>query len=463
MARIVGGLVVAACTGGAIAQDVCPGDIIKLLASDGEGGDAFGYSVAIDGDSAIVGAFGDDDRGTDSGAAYIYQWDGMVWNEVAKLTAPDGATDDRFGYAVAIGGDIAIVGAYQDDDLGIESGSAYVFERVGNAWTQTSKLTASGGQAGDQFGFSVAISGDTAVIGAYQDDDRGTDSGSAYVFERVAGEWNQTAILTAADGADGDQFGSSVAISNETAIVGTPLDDDRGTDSGSAYVFERDGNAWTQTAKLLASDGQAGDLFGGSVAISGETSIAGAIRDDDMGTDSGSAYVFERVAGVWSQTTKLTAPDGEADDEFGISVSISGDTALVGARFDDDTGASSGSAYVFERVAGVWNQTTKLTAPRGQAADLFGQSLAVHDEFVIVGAYRDDDRGNNSGSVYIWDGVHHDCCADIDRNGILDALDFFTFLDFFVAGDPHADFTGDGVIDGDDFFVYLDTFAAGCP
>jgi len=325
----------------------------KLTASDGAAGDFFGFSVSMSGDKAVVGAQGDDDAGPDSGSAYVFEKDGGTWTQTAKLTASDDEAGDSFGVSVSISGDKAVVGAAFDDDAGPDSGSAYVFEKDGGTWTQTAKLTASDDEAGDSFGVSVSMSGDTAVVGALLDDDSGADSGSAYVFEKDGGTWTQTAKLTASDGAAGDFFGFSVSMSGDTAVVGALLDDDSGADSGSAYVFEKDGGTWTQTAKLTASDDAARDSFGDSVSISGDKAVVGARGDDDAGPDSGSAYVFEKDGGTWTQTAKLTASDGAGGDRFGSSVSISGDKAVVGAAFDNDAGSRSGSAYVFEFAPSV--------------------------------------------------------------------------------------------------------------
>ena len=211
-------------------------------------------------------------------------------NESAKLLASDGAAGDVFGFEVAVSGDTAVVGAFRDDDKGTESGSAYVFVRSGTTWTQQAKLLASDGAAGDEFGFSVAVSGDTAVVGAFRDDDKGTESGSAYVFVRSGTTWTQQAKLLASDGRLFDIFGISIAVSGDTVVVGASFDDDNGSASGSAYVFARSGTTWTQQAKLLASDGAFFDTFGTSVAVSGDTAVVGAFRDDDKGTDSGSAW-----------------------------------------------------------------------------------------------------------------------------------------------------------------------------
>ena len=214
--------------------------------------------------------------------------------------------------------------------------------------TEVAKLTASDAAAFDFFGESVSISGDTALVGAPLDDDAGSDSGSASVFVRSGTTWTQQAKLTAGDAAALDQFGESVSISGDTAVVGAFGDDDAGVNSGSAYVFVRSGTTWTQQAKLTASDAAAGDQFGRSVSISGDTALVGAVGDDDAGSDSGSAYVFVRSGTTWTQQSKLTAGDAAAFDFFGFSVSISGDTVLVGAQGDDDAGTASGSAYIFE-------------------------------------------------------------------------------------------------------------------
>jgi hypothetical protein len=242
----------------------------------------------------------------------------------------------------------------------------------GFAGAPESKLTAGDGAAYDAFGGSVAINGDTAIVGAcYDDVGANSDQGSAYVFVRSGTAWTQQAQLTAGDGAAGDHFGKSVAISGDTAIVGAD-DADVGAniDQGSAYVFVRSGTAWTQQAQLTAGDGAAGDLFGASVAISGDTAIVGAY-DDDVGanSDQGSAYVFVRSGTTWTQQAQLTAGDGAAGDAFGKSVAISGDTAIVGAGYDD-VGANSdqGSAYVFVRSGTAWSQQAKLTA--GDGADM---------------------------------------------------------------------------------------------
>jgi predicted amidohydrolase len=402
----------------------------KLTAgTDAGAGDLFGESVSISGDgsTAIVGARYDDDNGqNDSGSVYIFVRSGSSWTQQQKLTAGTDAGDgDKFGNSVSISSDgsTAIVGAAEDDDNGqINTGSAYIFVRSGSSWTQQAKLTA-GTDASeyDNFGRSVSISSDgsTAIVGAPVDDDNGqTNSGSVYIFVRSGSSWTQQAKLTAgADAAAGDFFGESVSISGDgsTAIVGAVFDDDNGqNDSGSAYIFVRSGSSWTQQQKLTAgTDAGDGDKFGNSVSISsdGSTAIVGAYVDDDNGQiNTGSAYIFVRSGSSWTQQAKLTAgTDVSEYDNFGVSVSISGDgsIAIVGEYQDDDNGqTNSGSVYIFVRSGSSWTQQQKLTAGTDAgASDYFGVSVSISGDgsTAIVGAYADDDNGQtDSGSAYIF-------------------------------------------------------------
>jgi hypothetical protein len=239
-----------------------------------------------------------------------------------KLNASDGAAGDWFGYSVAISGDHAVVGAHWDGDAGMGSGSAYIFKHDGTAWTQEAKITASDGAADDCFGVSVAISGDHVVVGAQRDDDAGSNSGSAYIFKRNGTEWTEQAKITASDCAADDCFGVSVAISGDYVVVGAyGADDDAGSNSGAAYIFKRNGTEWTEQAKITASDGAAGDLFGYSVATSGDHAVVGAPYDDDAGSYSGSAYIYDIPIGIFSCDS-----DGNPMDQFapGETVYVTG-------------------------------------------------------------------------------------------------------------------------------------------
>ncbi len=390
--------------------------LLKTSKLDGVGGDKFGYAVSVDGDTAVIGAYQDNGNGADSGAAYVFTRNDGVWDDGVKLTASGGAAYDNFGISVAVDGDTVVVGAPGNDGAGADSGSVYVFVKPTGAWatsTETAKLTASDGAALDYFGYSVAVDGDTVLVGAYQDDDEendSEDSGSAYIFTKPnsSGSWadgNETAKLTASDGADDDWFGVSVALDGKTAVIGASGDDDKGIDSGSVYVFVKPSGAWAdgnETDKLTASDGEAQDNFGYSVAVDVDTVevsgaevevatvVVGAYQHDPIDPhsdpdsplyllDAGAAYVFTRDSGgVWDGGEKLTADDGDALDYFGYSVAVDVDTVVVGAYGDDDNGSASGSAYVFTRDSnGEWNQKKKLTDEDGEAGDWFGYSVAV--------------------------------------------------------------------------------------
>ncbi|GAA4644489.1 hypothetical protein GCM10023115_24490 [Pontixanthobacter gangjinensis] len=378
----------------------------KIHSADGAPGDFFGFSVAISEDTAIVGAFRADDetKGVDTGAAYIFTRFKNTWQQQAKLTAHDAQAGDTLGGNVAISGHIAIAGAIGHDQNGDNAGAVYVFERSGHAWQQQAKLTASDGDADDAFGQNVAIFGETIVVGAPHDDDKGDGSGAVYVFTRNGMVWDQQAKLTALDGASGDLFGISVALTCDTVLIGADLNDERATNAGAAYVFIRSGDNWVQQAKLTASDGAETDIFGVRVAMSGDTALISARRDDDkvMGVDAGAAYVFTRNGTIWHQQAKLVAPDGEADDRFGRDVALHEDTALVGAMHQDDRGDDSGAAYVFKRTGNSWTLLTKLTADDGASGDLLGWSVAMSHKNALIAAVRNEDRGSESGAAYIF-------------------------------------------------------------
>ncbi len=395
----------------------------KLLASDGAMWNLFGTSVSISGDYVIVGN-GDDYKSDYPGSAYIFRRVGANWVQQQKLIASDGAAGDYFGCSVSISGDYAIVGAYLDDEeSNYNSGSAYIFKWNGASWVQQQKLIASDGATSDYFGHSVSISGDYAIVGARYDDN---GKGSAYIFRRDGESWVQQQKLVASDGAADDYFGTSVFISDDHAIVGASQDDDNGDYSGSAYIFGRDGASWVQQQKLTASDGAEGDDFGCSVSISGDYVVTGAALDDGY---KGSAYIFKRNGTNWSQQQKLTASDGAAYDLFGISVSISGDYAIMGAVCDD---GYKGSGYIFRREGENWVQQQKLSASDGAAWDEFGYSVSIGGDYAIVGARFDKDNGYDSGSAYIFNKF----CprADLNDDCKVDFADFAIFSDWWLYG-----------------------------
>lgn len=382
----------------ALAQCI-PAEVDKLLASDASGPGRFGRSVSISGDVAVCGA----PVAHQNGAAYVYEFVDGQWTEVAKLTASDGARDDFFGNSVSISGSTIIVGAVYDDDSGADCGSAYLFDRVNGVWTETAKLRASGGMPYDHFGHSVAICRDIALVGVPDDDEAGADFGSVHVFERRNGVWSQTARILAADGAAGDFFGCSLSISDDTALIGAYGDDDRGIDSGSAYVFMRSNGVWTPFPKLLPSDGGREDSFGWSVSIRGEWAIIGSSGHAHFAIESGSAYLFQRQDALWLETAELLASDGAAGDSFGAAVSIEDDRAVVGAPGDDVRGHQSGSCYLFENVNGGWMQVAKLLASGEVDGDGFGNASSMAGDAAVVGSQGDDNRWADTGSAYVVD------------------------------------------------------------
>ena len=401
----------------------------KLTAPDGTEEDRFGVSVGVESDAAIIGACWDTPHGPYSGSAYIFSNINGVWTAQAKLTASDGDSRDYFGYPVSISDDVAIVGAPGDE---YSRGAVYMFAREGDSWIQVVKLVASDREHGDNFGYAVAVDGNAAVVGAYWDDHDwdSREEGSAYVFERVGGVWSETAKLTAFDPLEGDWFGYSVSISADTIVVGA-----RGREA--AYVFTRDGNDWSPQQMLLPSDGEAGG-FGISVSIDGDTAVVGAPFDDDNGANSGAAYVFQRTGGTWSQTQRLRAADAAEDDRLGFSVDLDGRTIIAGAIGDD---ASAGSAYWFKQVEDTWVQERKLRASDGAAGDWFGVSVSVSDGTALVGSQWDDDRGTDSGSAYVLS-VSSSPAMIAFREG----NDKSWFLDgVFIPGWDHCGLTMDGL------------------
>jgi sugar lactone lactonase YvrE len=349
----------------------------ELTASNGAANDYFGYSVSVSGNTAVIGAFLKTiNSHAGQGAAYVFVRSAGVWSQQQELTASDGAMGDQFGTSVSVSGNTVVIGAYHK---GNAQGAAYVFVRSSGMWAQQQELTASDGAEGDCFGYSVSVSGDTAVIGANQNH---FEQGAAYVFVRSAGVWTQQQKLTASDGAASDYFGDSVSVSGDTAVIGANY---KNTEQGAAYVFVQSGTAWSQQQELTASDGAANDQFGFSVSVSGDTAVIGAYgKTINSNADQGAAYVFVRSGGTWAQQQELTASNGEANYYFGYSVSVSGDTAVIGA---ERAFAFQGAAYVFVSSAGVWTQQQQLTASNGEEYDFFGYSVSVSGDTAVIGAY----------------------------------------------------------------------------
>jgi hypothetical protein len=413
MKKVIVCLTVCVLSGVVFARMPIANEDFKLLASDGASDDRFGQSVSIssDGTTAIVGARDDDDNGLESGSAYIYELVGGIWQET-KLLASDGASGDWFGYTVSISSDgtTAIVGALLDDDNGTDSGSAYIYSLIGGIWQET-KLLASDGAEYDEFGNSVAVSGDTIIVGAHRDDENSTNTGSVYIYQFDKSSWNETK-LTASDGEGGDHFGTSVALIDSMIVVGAP--NESNNNPGSAYIYKLVDDSWIET-KLTASDEGINDSFGLCVGVSDSAVVVGARGDDDNGSNSGSVYIYQFDESDWIET-KLTPYDGRTGDAFGASVAVSDVTVVVGASLNDDGGFASGSAYIYKLVDSSWIET-KLLASDDDSHDHFGNSIAVSGETIVVGAYGDEDNGSDSGSAYIF------YLEDTDGDGIPDTVD----------------------------------------
>ncbi|HTN91300.1 MAG TPA: hypothetical protein VL242_46845 [Sorangium sp.] len=379
-----------------------------------------GRAVAVWEDTAVVGVNEHGERGGASGSAHVFVRAGSAWSEQQRLAPAAGASPaDQFGAAVAISGDTIVVGAPGDDARGAASGAAYVFTRAGSAWSQPKKLLPDGEAAGDRFGSSVAISGDTIVVGADEHGDRGAGSGAAYIFGRVGSTWSQQQKLLPADGAAGDHFGHALAVEEDTIVVGSPGDVVRGVGSGSAVVFARADSAWSQRQKLLPLRPATGDRFGSSVAISGSTIVVGARGEDDErnGANSGAAYVFGHAGSSWSEPQRLALADGLSSDFFGSSVAIAGDAIareaiVVGAYFKDDNGAESGFARVFARAGAAWYEQQELLSPDSSDGRLLGDAAAISGDTIVV---RSEDGGAGFARVFTLARVGGDRCERDDQ------------------------------------------------
>lgn len=418
--------------------------IIKTVASDRKAESEFGYSVAISGDYAVVGAIYDYhvtaslDTLKEAGAAYIFKNNAGTWSEVQKIVASNRSAASQFGCSVAISGDYVIVGAFGDDLDATEAnfldlaGSAYIFKNTAGIWSQVQKIVASDRAEVDFFGTSVAISGDYAIVGANLEDENAVggdflnNAGSAYIFKNNAGVWSQVQKIVASDRGSGDGFGTSVSLSGDQLIVGAYTDGKDATGfgdvalAGSAYIFKNNAGTWSQVQKIVASDRSSFDYFGFSVAISGDYAVIGARYDaqDVKGgnpiSTAGSAYIFKNNGGSWSQVQKIVASDRETSNQFGQCVAISGDYILVGAflesedEYDANTMNYAGSVYVFKNNSGIWSELQKIVAKDRAANDRFGFSMAISEDYAIIGANLGDknatggDSIRNSGSAYFF-------------------------------------------------------------
>lgn len=390
-----------------------------LTAADQSDDDRFGTSVAIEGNWAVIGAPQNDDGSADSGSTYVFEYNGADWIQRAKLTASDHSAGDAFGKSVAISGTVVVVGSALDDDACLadpdcDSGAVYVYRYNGSNWNDETKLVAADDAPGDEFGTSVAIDEDVILVGSRFDDDVEDRAGSVYVFRFDGNDWMEETKLTPNDPQSNHGIGDSVSIDGDFALVGAVNDDDGGVGAGAAYVFRHDGGSWTQEGKLKASDADQFDNLGLSVAISGELALVGAEGEGDSNESPGAAYVFRRNGSNWGQQAKIVADDAVDGDEFGGSVSLDATTGLVGARLRDDGGTSSGAAYLIGGLSDCndngWIDLCDLTD--GVSEDCNGNGLP--DECDIADGISNDCLGN---------GVPDECDADADGDSVPDDCD----------------------------------------
>lgn len=381
----------------------------KLTPVPPVGDESFGASVFLDGDMAVIGATGSDDPVSNAGSAHVYTRSDGVWSPEAELIVPGATSSDALGTDVGFSGDTVIVGGSRvwTAPAG-RTGAAYIFVRSDSdgQWILQQRLTPSAGWVNDDlFGQSVAIEGDIAVVGGPGRDDDGTNSGAVFVYTREDATWTEQQRLIPSGAFQNVGFGSDVAIDNGTIIVGASVDDGSGTNAGAAYVFVLVEGLWTEQQKLTAQDAASHDYLGDAVAIRGDMAVIGARGDDDQGSASGSVYVFQRDGDVWTETQKLFGSTAGELDEFGSAVAFDGSIMIVGAYGEYDTRLSGaiGTAFIFENVADSWTESVQLYASDPNQDDQFGRRVAITGNTVFSGAHRDDDVATNAGAVYVYE------------------------------------------------------------
>jgi FG-GAP repeat protein len=426
----------------------------KLLGSDGGTGDQFGWSVAMEGNTAIIGAPFDFST---NGSAYVFEFDGVQWNELVKLRDfGQNESERRFGRSVALSGDTILVGA--PNWAGTSNrGRAWVFRFDGSQWLAESMLELSASSPNDQFGYSVAIDGDTAVIGAPFNTYCNQSGGSAYVFRRSGTQWTQQAMLCPSIGAVVDQYGTAVSVKGNTIVVGAP-----GNGSGAlggAHIYRYNGAQWIDTIELLSSDGASGGEFGVSVALGGITGNDLVLVGAPTRFNTGAVYVFDAITG--QQVVRILPTSGGQGNRFGKAVGLRGTTAIIGFPWGPDSG--TGAAYIYEATSGALLST--LMASDGQLSDGMGWGVAISGNHAIAGARLDDDLGDRAGSAYAFDVDTNitPCSVDLTHDCVLDFFDVQAFLDAFANSNPIADLTGDGLFDFFDVQAFLQAFSDGCP
>ena len=376
----------------------------KLVPSDGQVGDSFGYSVASDRNYMVVGAVYSDSLGLNSGSVYVYENVGGVWTENTKLLASDGTEGQEFGYSVSISGDFILIGAFRDDQNGTNAGAAYIFHKDSTVeWTELQKLLPSDGSAYDAFGTSVSLYGDYAIIGAPFNHNNSAETGSAYIFKLNGSSWVEEAKLVASNGiGTSPKFGISVSIYGDYSIIGAYSDEGLGTHPGAAYIFHFDGINWIQQAKLNASDANLNHLFGHSVSIYEDYVVVGS--SSALTAAGGAAFIFHRDGTTWTEEAMVEGSSNSIHSDFGLSVSIDSDYLVVGAPDDDTNGNHAGCAYIFKRNGINWIEQHVVLASDGTEDDKMGWSVFIEGDQVLTGAFGQYAGGQYCGAVYVYNG-----------------------------------------------------------
>ncbi len=374
----------------------------KIKPADLAQKDIYGAAMAVDGNVALVASEWDDDKGKDSGAVFVYRCNGRQWIEEQKLIPSDGQAGDNFGRSLELDGNLAVVGTHWDDDRGAQSGSVYVWRYNGNSWIQEQKLLASDGQADDRLGNSVSVDGDVVVAGAWKEDAGGKDAGAAYVYRFNGLDWVQEQKLRPAGLDPSDGFGRHVSVSNGVIAVGAWQDDDGASNAGAVYLFRHNGSQWVQEQKLVASDAAANSFLGWSVYLDGRTVAAGAYGNDAKGTQSGAAYVWRHDGLTWTDENKIVPSDGKAYDFFGFSIALDGDNLAVGASVKLTEFLGPGAVYLYRYRNNNWTLFRKVEPSDGAPQDTFGFHVALKGKLLVTGSWRDDDAGADSGSAYLY-------------------------------------------------------------
>ncbi|MGH1365352.1 MAG: FISUMP domain-containing protein [Calditrichia bacterium] len=376
----------------------------KITPFDALVNNRFGHAVSIDGSFLAVSAISNDRRGPAAGSAYIFERVTSGWSEKLQLLPDLLEPGDELGRSIGCGDGWVIVGADGDDDRGKNAGAVYIYRNATSGWEFTQKLTAPNGAPDDRFGVSCAINNQWAVVGAFAQDSIAMNSGSVYIYRYNTGaqNWGFDREIVAPTAREGAIFGNAVSLSGNQIVIGASMDDELGDQAGAAYVFEHEVNEWSFKGKLVASDGMSGANFGASVAIDGDDLIVGSPKSDGQGDNAGSIYFFEKQNNVWQESGRYMASSPAASDEFGGRVDISGEIALIGSTGKDITGENSGAAYIFRKDGDGWKEIEVICASDGASSNSYGDYVAIDGNYAVVGAPQSAHDGASSGIVYIY-------------------------------------------------------------